>query len=106
MSLQKVLESVQTLSIQEQLALIEATSHMIQAAIAPDEAKTAHLREATAVYQPTHTLHKQIEALRQAPNPAPEKMIRFGMFADNIPDLTLEDFKIAEWHPADEEWDE
>ena len=108
MTLDEIIQSVRELPVHEKLALIEATTHMVREAVVEYNVDQHEQTEQTLDQRikklTTESDLKAIVAdLLSRPNPPPEKMLRFGMLADQIPDLDLEDFKIAEWHPTDEE---
>lgn len=74
MTYQEILQSVETLSITEQLVLIEKISLLV--------------RESVGKTKPVDLVSKQA--------------ISFGMFAGHLPDLSLEEIEdLTDWNPSE-----
>ena len=101
-----LLQSVDELSVNDKLALIKAITQMLQHEFAvkdiaqPQNGATNEKLAAMSTGQ--QSMKALIAELFSRPTPPPEKMIRRGMFKGRVP-VDEELFKLAEWHPTDEE---
>lgn len=104
MTVDQILKSAQTLPIREKLALIKALSHMVQREIDDNVQLSEEINGERTIPRlaGTHSISEIVDDLRSRPNPPPEKMLQAGMFKGRIP-LDNELFRMAEWHPSDEE---
>lgn len=104
MTVDQILKSVQALPVREKLALIEALSHMVQQEIGDNSGSTddENVKRTVRHFAGTPSIGKIVDDLLSRPNPPPEKMLQPGMFKGRIP-LDDELFRMAEWHPPDEE---
>ncbi len=111
-----LLETVQALSVQEKLSLIHSITEMLQKDVSPSAG--APSRNGSSFSQPRgmqdssdvaegytpaqQEIRAQIQELFNRPNPTPEQMLPRGIWRGKA-EFTDEDFKMAEWHPTDEE---
>ena len=99
-------QSVDELSVNDTLAIIEAITQMLQHELTvngstqPQNGATDEKLAAMSTGQ--QSMKALIAELFSGPTPPPEKMLRRGMFKGRVP-VDEELFKLAEWHPTDEE---
>src|SRR5437588_5856604 len=101
-----LLQSVDELSVNDKLSLIEAITHMLQHDLAVNgsaQPQNGATSEKLAV-RPTgqQDMKALIAELFSRPNP-PEKMLPYGLFKGALA-LDEEDFRMAEWHPSDKDF--
>jgi len=118
MTLNDLLVQIELLSDADKRILINETIHMLTAqengSSAPRVIAETALADAYVVAPPAPVskrepdeaylakLRSQIEELMARPDPAPDQMMKHGMFKGRL-DLDEEFFKLAEWHPTEEE---
>lgn len=106
--LDSVLDSARTLSVTDKLALIEAISQMLQHELLDKTHVNGVAKKSTAssaapfVKPQSQSIQALLAEAAKRPKPAPDKMIRLGMFQGRIP-TDEELFMAAEWRPTDEE---
>ena len=102
-----LLQSIDELSVNDKLSLIEAITQMLQHDLAVNGIATPQ-NGATGEKLATMPTGQQdmkalIAELFSRPNPPPEKMLPYGLFKGALA-LDEEDFRIAEWHPSDKDF--
>lgn len=101
-----LLQSIDELSINDKLSLIEAITQMLQHQLGANGATKQQNGVTTEKLAPIPTAKQDMQAivaeLLSRPSPPREKMLRRGMFQGRVP-VDEELFKLAEWHPTDEE---
>ena len=102
-----LLQSIDELSVNDKLSLIEAITHMLQHELAVNgnvQPQNGATGEKPAV-MPTgqQDMKALIAELFSRPNPPPEKMLRRGIFKGRLA-LDEEDFRRAEWHPSEKDF--
>lgn len=104
-----LLKSVRTLSISDKLLLIQTLAYMLRQELADNEqsanehqngAKPDRLAQIMQNAQNDASLI--VTELLSRPNPTPEQMLPRGLFKGQL-QLDDEDFRMAEWHPSEEE---
>jgi hypothetical protein len=102
-----LLQSVDELSVNDKLSLIEAITQMLQHDLAvnsiakPQNGATDEKLAVMPMGQ--QDMKALIAELFSRPNPSPEKMLRRGMFKGKLA-LNEEDFRLAEWHPSEKDF--
>lgn len=105
-----LLVSIQALTVDEKLSLIETIARMLRQELADDESHKTLPDDSTAelprfldtLQQDAHAI---IAELLSRPITPREKMLRQGMFKGRVP-VDEELFRLAEWHPVEEEEEE
>ncbi len=102
-----LLQSIDELSVNDKLSLIEAITQMLQHELAPNgstQPQNGATSKKLAIVPPAQQDMKALIAeLFSRPNPPPEKMLPYGLFKGALA-LDEEDFRMAEWHPSDKDF--
>jgi hypothetical protein len=102
-----LLQSVDELSVNDKLALIEAITQMLQHELAANgsaqQKNGATSEKLTVMPTGQQDMKALIAELFSRPNPPPEKMLPYGLFKGALA-FNEEDFRMAEWHPTDKDF--
>jgi hypothetical protein len=104
-----LLESIQSLTIDEKLSLIETIARVLRKELARNGSGKTQRDDSTTepslLDDSQQDAHAIIAELLSRPAPPREKMLRQGMFKGRVP-VDEEIFRLAEWHPIEEDVEE
>ena len=107
----QLLQSIRKLSIRDKLSVLHAVTEMLQEEFAVNgqngsqsDANILAPKQSAPAKHDKQDMAALVAELLNRPNPTPEQMLPYGIGQGQL-NLTEDDFKIAEWHPTDEELD-
>jgi hypothetical protein len=104
-----LLQSIRNLSVPDKLLLMQTIADMLRKELATYEQSASEQqngvesdRLAQIIQDAQHDMSVTIAELLSRPKPTPEQMLPRGLFKGQL-SLDDEDFRMAEWHPSEEE---